>query len=83
VRNGEAAVDGPTRAGLSFPQSFHLALLNLTAVDLLDGVLDLTCKDSTHQRYVDDNEPTHNRSVVVPALPKLSPCRGDSLHRAT
>ncbi len=64
VRNGEAAVDGPARAGRSFPRSFHLALLSLTGVDLLDDVPDLACKDNTRQRYVDGGEATHNRSIV-------------------
>ena len=53
-RNGEAAVDGPAKAGRSFPQSFHQALLGPTGAHWLDDPPDLTCKHDTRQHAVDD-----------------------------
>ncbi len=55
----------------------HLALLSATAVDLLDDVPDLTCKDNTRQGYVDDRGPTHNRRVEDP-LTRLVSCSSPS-----
>jgi hypothetical protein len=38
----------------SFSQSFHLALLGPTGAHWLDGLPDVSCKDSTRQHAVDD-----------------------------
>jgi hypothetical protein len=47
-------VESGGAAGMSFPLSFHLALLGPTGAHWLDDPSDLTCKDSTGQHAVDD-----------------------------
>ena len=51
--------------------------------DQLDDTSNLSCDSATWLYLVDGCEPTHNRSVAIPALPKLLPRRGDSLHLTT
>jgi len=74
-RNGEAAVDSPARAGRSFPQSFHQALLDPTGAHWLDDPPDLSSKDSTRRYAVDDARLSCNlRRLRVRGLP--APLRG-------
>jgi hypothetical protein len=52
---------------MSFPLSFHQALLGPTGAYWLDGPSDLSCQDSTRQHAVDGPLLSCNRLRLSPA----------------
>jgi len=54
LRRPPASTGRGGRRELSFPMSFHQALLRPTGAYWLDGPPDLSCQDSTRQHAVDD-----------------------------
>lgn len=57
---------------MSFPLSFHLALLGPTGAYWLDTASDLSCKDSTRQHVVDDSRLSCN---PLPACSDRAACQ--------